>query len=198
MERGALTDISPVPWQTDTAIGKKSWGYRADNEYKSARQIICDLVDIVSKNGMLLLNVGPKADGTITNEETMVLLEIGEWLRQNGEGIYGVTFWRQFGEGEVNAEAGFFKDGTEKVFTAKDFLFTYKNGCIYAFQMRPDGRDAEIKALRKHVQHDFLVRSDTLLSTGKALSFTRDEEALKIHVKTEPNGNPVCFKMEIE
>ena len=77
VERGALTDISPVPWQTDTAIGRKSWGYITDNEFKPSRQIICDLVDIVSKNGMLLINVGPKPDGTITDEETAVLEEIG-------------------------------------------------------------------------------------------------------------------------
>ena len=198
VERGALTDISPIPWQTDTAIGKHSWGYRTDNEYKSARQILCDLVDIVSKNGMLLLNVGPKADGTITEEETKVLLDIGEWLAKNGEGVYGTTFWKTFGEGEVNAEAGFFKDGKEKAFTARDFRFTYKNGCVYAFQMRPDGSDVVIKTLRKHVPHDFLIKSVTLLETGEALPFIRDEEALKIHYSTAPDGCPVCFKVEIE
>ena len=83
VERGSLADISPVPWQTDTAIGKQSWGYRADNEYKSSRQIICDLVDIVSKNGMLLLNIGPKADGTFTAEETQVLEELGAWTARH-------------------------------------------------------------------------------------------------------------------
>ena len=91
---------------------------------------------------MLLLNVGPKADGTITEEETAVLKAIGRWMQQNGEGIYGTTFWKRFGEGETNNEAGFFKDGDEKGFTAKDFRFTYKNGFLYVFQMRPAGNEA--------------------------------------------------------
>ena len=198
VERGALTDISPVPWQTDTAIGKRSWGYRRDNEYKSARQLVCDLIDIVSKNGMLLLNVGPKADGTITEEETAVLKDIGRWMRANGEGIYGTTFWKRFGEGETNNEAGFFKDGDEKGFTAKDFRFTYKNGFLYAFQMRPDGNDAAVLSLQKKTAQDFLIHSVTLLSTGENLAFDRTEEALLIRA----NGHfcsdmPLCFKIGI-
>ena len=80
VERGALTDISPLYWQTDTAIGKHSWGYRKDNKYKSARQVICDLVDIVSKNGNLLINIGPRADGTITEEEEAELAAKSEQL----------------------------------------------------------------------------------------------------------------------
>lgn len=198
VERGALTGISPVPWQTDTAIGRRSWGYVADNEYKSARQLICDLIDIVSKNGMLLLNVGPRPDGTITEEETRILLEIGEWLQKNGEGIYDTTFWQQFGEGEVNAEEGFFKDNDEKQFTARDFRFTYKAGFVYAFQMRPDGQDVKIQTLRKHIPHDFLVDSVTLLETGEKLDFDRTEECLIIHTNGRKSDKPLCFKIEVE
>lgn len=198
VERGALTGISPVPWQTDTAIGKHSWGYTKDNAFKGARQLICDLIDIVSKNGMLLLNVGPKPDGTITEEETKVLLEIGEWLRKNGEGIYGTTFWTQFGEGEVNAQAGFFQDNEEKQFTAADFRFTYRGGCVYAFQMRPDGRDVKIRAFRRHNPHDFLVDTVTLLETGEKLAFERTENEMIIKTNGIRSDMPLCFKIEIE
>lgn len=199
VERGALTDISPVPWQTDTAIGKCSWGYRKDNEYKSSRQIITDLIDIVSKNGMLLLNIGPKPDGTITEEETAVLLEVGDWLAENGEGIYGTTFWKQFGEGDVNNEAGFFKDGDEKPFTEKDFRFTYKCGAIYAFQMRPNGNDAVIQTLKKNNPHDFIIKKISLLSTGEELAFDRTDNALVIRANDRfTSRNPICFKIEID
>ena len=198
VERGALTGISPVPWQTDTAVGKHSWGFTKDNQFKNARKLICDLVDIVSKNGMLLLNIGPKPDGTITEEETAVLLEIGEWLSKNGEGIYGTTFWRKFGEGEVNNAAGFFKDNDERAFTASDFRFTYKNGFVYTFQMRPDGKDVKIKAFRKHARNDFLVRSVTLVETGETLEFERNETEMVIKTNGFCSENPICFKIELD
>ncbi len=197
VERGALTDISPIYWQTDTAIGKLSWGYRADNEYKSSRQVICDLIDIVSKNGNLLINIGPKADGTITDEETKVLLDIGKWLEINGDGIYGTTYWRHFGEGTVNAEEGFFKDGDEKQFTDKDFRFTYKNGYLYAFQMRPS-KTAKISSLRKKTSHDFLIESIELLGCNTTPEFTRDEDSLTITSDCcFKNDLPICYKIEI-
>ena len=197
VERGALSGISPVYWQTDTAIGKCSWGYRWDNQYKSARQVICDLVDIVSKNGNLLINIGPKADGTFTDEETEVLLTMGKWLEINGDGIYGTTHWKQFGEGKVNAEEGFFKDGDEKQFTSSDFRFTYKNGYLYVFQMRPS-KNIKIETLRKKTYGDFLVESVEVLGNNSIADFTRTEDFLEINLCNEPeNDLPVCFKIAI-
>ena len=198
VERGALTDISPLPWQTDTAIGKNSWGYTRDNTFKSPRKIVCDLIDVVSKNGMLLLNVGPKPDGTITDEETNVLQNVGNWLKKNGDGIYGTTFWKRFKEGETNNQAGFFKDGEELNYTAKDFRFTYKNGCVYAFQMRPDGKDVKIKCMKKTVPHDFLINSVTLLETGETLDFERTKKELVIKTKGYKSSYPICFKISID
>ncbi len=198
VERGALTGISPLYWQTCTAIGKCSWGYTKDNEFKSAKQLICDLIDIVSKNGNMLMNVGPKPDGTITSEETAVLRKMGEWLKINGDGIYGTTFWKTFGEGEVNAEDGFFKDNDEKPFTENDFRFTYKNGYLYAFQMRPS-KTAEIKTLRKHNPHDYLIESVELLGGNDEIDFIRNEECLQINLRNEPETDlPLCFKIEIQ
>ncbi|MBQ7740551.1 MAG: alpha-L-fucosidase [Eubacterium sp.] len=199
VERGALTDISPVPWQTDTAIGRRSWGYTKDNDFKGSRQIIGDLIDIVSKNGMLLLNIGPRPDGTITDEETKVLTDLGSWLKKNGEGIYGTTFWKQFGEGKVNASAGFFQDGDEKQFTHKDFRFTYKDACVYAFQMRPDGRNVKIKAFAKKDMRDFIVDKVTLLETGEELEFERNDKEMIIKANESFKSEfPICFKIKLK
>ncbi len=198
VERGALSGISPVPWQTCTAIGKQSWGYRADNKYKSSRQIICDLIDIVSKNGMLLLNVGPKSDGTFTDEETKVLEDLGNWLSTNGEGIYDTIPWKQFGEGSVNAEAGFFKDGDEKAYTQKDFRFTYRTGYLYAFQMRPDGNEVEIFSLAEKGLHDFGIADVELLGHCTKQEFKRYSNSLRIKLGSEISTDlPLCFKIHL-
>lgn len=197
VERGGLAGISPSYWQTDTAIGKYSWGYTNDNEFKSSRQVICDLVDIVSKNGNLLINIGPKPDGTFTEEETRVLYDMGEWLEVNGEGIYGSTFWKTFGEGEINAVEGYFMDGDEKAFTDKDFRFTYKNGYLYVFQMRPS-KSAEIKTLRRNNKHDYLIESIELLGSDEVIEYSRDEDALRIKLQGElKNDFPICYKLAI-
>jgi alpha-L-fucosidase len=199
VERGALTDISPVPWQTCTAIGKHSWGYTTNNEFKTARQIICDLIDIVSKNGMLLLNVGPRSDGTITDEETALLLELGAWLQKNGEGIYDTVPWKWFGEGGVNASDGFFMDGDEKPFTAEDFRFTYKAGAVYAMQMRPDGRDALIRSFSANGIHDFGIETVELLGYDGPLTYTRDRDGLRIILPADAATDyPLCFRITLQ
>ena len=162
------------------------------------RQIITDLIDIVSKNGMLLLNIGPKPDGTITDGETLVLKTLGAWLKMNGEGIYGTTFWKQFGEGDVNNEAGFFRDGEEKPFTAQDYRFTYKGGAVYCFQMRPDGKDAVIRSLCRRPGKDYPIARITLLETGEELAFDFSEDALTIRaVDAFQSEMPICFKIEL-
>ena len=191
VERGALTGISPVPWQTDTAIGKISWGYIKDNEFKPARQIICDLIDIVSKNGMLLLNVGPKPDGTITAEETAVLEEIGEWMNVNGEGIYGTVPWKQFGEGDVNNVAGSFQDNDEKDFTSSDFRFTSKDGCLYAFCMKPDSEKFCIRSLKASE-----INSVEVLGDYSVVNYDCDKNGLNIVINKAPaSDKPICFKI---
>ena len=136
IERGQLENIRPLLWQNDTAIAKNSWGYTDGNDYKKASEIICDLVDIVSKNGCLLLNVGPRSDGTITDEEQCVLRDIGAWLNVNGEAIYGTTYWKIFGEGPTKIKDGAFTDTQRSGFTGEDIRFTYKNGILYAFIMK--------------------------------------------------------------
>ena len=198
VERGALTDISPVPWQTCTAIGKHSWGHTTTNEYKTTRQIIDDLIDIVSKNGILLLNVGPRADGTITEEETEVLQGLGGWLLVNGEGIYDTVPWKWFGEGAVNAEKGFFKDNDEKAYTADDFRFTYKNGCVYAFWLRPNGSKVTIRTFAAHGIHDFGIEKVELLGYDGNLTYTRDDQGLHIQLPKDMDAEcPIGLRITL-
>ena len=85
VERGALAEAKPYVWQTDTAIAKNSWCYTDTLEYKTSRQIICNFIEILSKNGNMLLNVGPRGDGSIPEEDIKILKEIGEWMKKNEE-----------------------------------------------------------------------------------------------------------------
>ena len=132
IERGQLCDIRPSFWQTDTAICTNSWGYVKDRQYKCATAVIHDLVDIVSKNGSLLLNIGPRPDGTIPEEEEQTLLEIGSWLSTNGEAIYGTRPWQVYGEGPTPVVGGSFKDTKRGAFTSEDVRFTTKGETLYA------------------------------------------------------------------
>ena len=125
IERGKLDTLRLVPWQTDTSISIHSWGYVENDEYRTASSLIQQLVDTVSKNGNLLLNVGPKSDGTIPEQAREVLLQIGDWLHTNGEAIYDTRPFVLFGEGPTKAG----KNSTEKnkdiqSYTPEDIRFT--------------------------------------------------------------------------
>lgn len=148
IERGQLSDIRPRFWQTDTAVAKNSWGYIQNQEYKTAASLIGDLVDIVSKNGALLLNIGPRPDGTIPEAEETILLEIGRWLHLNGEAIYGTRPWKIFGEGPTRIESGSFTDTKRAAFTSQDIRFTTREETLYAtVLMWPEDGTVTIKTL---------------------------------------------------
>lgn len=135
VERGQLAGIRPLYWQTDTSISNKSWGYIEHDTFKSPKFIVQQLVDIVSKNGNLLLNVGPRSDGTIPEEVQQVLLDVGAWLKINGEAIYGTRPWKVYGEGPTQVTAGAFHDTDMQPYTAQDFRFTRKGNVIYALEL---------------------------------------------------------------
>jgi alpha-L-fucosidase len=124
IERGTMGDIRPSVWQNDTSVSKTAWSWVRGHEYKSADDLIAELADVVSKNGVLLLNVGPKPDGTIPDEEQELLRSIGAWLTRNGEAIYGTRPWVIASEGPTEVAVGSFVDGAAPAYTGADFRFT--------------------------------------------------------------------------
>jgi alpha-L-fucosidase len=176
IERGSSKATRKYPWQTDTSVGKKSWGWIRDEENKSPDEIIDALIDIVSKNGNLLLNIGPKPDGTISQEQVDVLLAIGNWLKINGDGIYGSRPWIFAEEGPTSITEGSFGDTKPVVYTDKDIRFTSKDNHVYVFCLDvPQTRTITIKSLalnqislRKIISIDLLGSQEKIKWVQKA------------------------------
>ena len=190
IERGLLAGIRPEYWQTDTSISNKSWGYIKDDAFKTPEFVVHELIDIVSKNGNLLLNVGPRADGTIPKEVQQVLLEVGAWLKINGDAIYGTRPWKFYGDGPTKVAAGPVHDTKTPPYTAEDFRFTSKGGSLYVIEMAwPSNHEAVIHSLgSKMLGGTQKIQSIVLLGSGTNLDFQQQSDGLHIQLPLQAPG----------
>jgi alpha-L-fucosidase len=199
LERGQLGDIRPLYWQTDTSVSNKSWGNIKDDTFKSPQFVVDQLVDIVSKNGNLLLNIGPKSDGTIPDEVQQVLRDVGSWLKVNGDAIYGTRPWKVYGEGPTQVAAGSFHDTDTATYTAADFRFTTKGKALYAIELGwPSGGEAVIHALGTAVGGQ-KIESVDLLGSDTKLQFQQQPDGLHIQLPTQDPGKyAYAFRVRFE
>ncbi len=190
-ERSVLNEIDPVPWQTDTCIG--DWHYKLGEKYKTPKKVIDLLVDIVSKNGNLLLNFPLPASGELDADELTVLAGITQWMSANGEGIYGTRPWKVFGEGpstkvviKSNGKEFDPNEGKKPDLGATDIRFTTKGETLYAFvQGWPEG-ELKIESLALDGPQKPMKAVDVrMLGRDEALKFTHDGTGL--HVTFPPN-----------
>ncbi len=198
IERGQLKEIRPFFWQNDTSVSKNSWGYVAHQEYKTAASLIGDLVDIVSKNGALLLNIGPRPDGTIPEPEQALLLEIGRWLEQNGEAIYGTRPWSVYGEGPTEIPEGSFTDTKRQPYTSQDIRFTTKGSTIYATALAWPESELCIHALGSGstLPAERITRVSLLGYPGE-LTWKQDAAGLTLQTPgQQPGEHAFVFKIE--
>jgi alpha-L-fucosidase len=148
VERGSSATLRAEPWQACTSISRKSWCHVEDQDYKCAQELAATLIDTVAKNGSLLLNVGPKADGTIPEQEAHLLREIGAWLAVNGEALYASRPWTVYGEGPTKVAGGGFSEDKQTPFGPRDLRFTTREGALYVIGLAaPEGGRIEIRSL---------------------------------------------------
>ncbi|WP_324617821.1 alpha-L-fucosidase [Cohnella cholangitidis] len=187
MERGLLDRIQPRVWQTCTSVSETAWCHIEGHVYKSPERIIGDLVDVVSKNGVLLLNVGPRADGTIPEEEKSILLSIGEWLSRNGEAIYGTRPWTVYGEGPTKIITGTFNDTKRSPFTHEDIRFTTRGTTLYAIVLgRPENGRLVIRSLAENSHlYPGGIASVNLLGCEQTIQWQRAAEGLIVTLPEE-------------
>lgn len=198
IERGKSDQIRKYPWQTDTSIGKVFWFYQKDEtDLKSTNHLIDDLVDIVSKNGNMLLNVGPRADGTIPESQQKILREIGHWLQINGEAIYGSRPWYIAGEGINKGTAGYMTDSQQGDYTPQDIRFTTKGDVLYAISLTWPNEPLLITSLPKGTSHFTPIKSVSMLGYNKPLTWSQTEEGLIVEFpKTMPVDYAHVLKIE--
>lgn len=204
VERGSLAEAKPYPWQTDTAVARNSWCYTDSLDYKSSNEIICTLIDIVSKGGNLLLNIGPKADGTIPAGDRQILEDLGCWMDVNGEAIRGAKCWRKSQEGPTIAAEGQFQDAHALPYTSADYRFTVNHGAVYAMCMKcPENGEFTVKSFAdRHNQNipefqGIIEKVEILGFPDAAVRWERSNEGLRVSVPGVHSDFPVTLKVTI-
>ncbi len=203
IERGAANEVLPQPWQTYTCIG--SWHYDKGifdrHRYKTAKNVVQMLIDIVSKNGNLLLSVPLTGEGVPDSDELEIVEGIAKWMEVNQEAIHGTRPWKVFGEGPQMASAApiqaqGFNEGRGKPFTAEDARFTSKGDTLYAFIMGTATNAVSIKSLGKNSKLvEKPVSQVELLGSSETLQWSQTPEALVIQKpQNQPNNIAIVFK----
>jgi alpha-L-fucosidase len=199
VERGVLDSLSPYPWQTDTSIG--DWYYRTGQKYKTATEVIQMLVDIVSKNGNLLLNVVQTPEGDLEPDMLQILGEIGRWTAANGDGIYGTRPWKISGEkpdGQTQVKRGRFDENYKLSY--KDIRFTTKDGNLYAFCLGTPAEDIVIQSLGKNSRlTEKQIASVKLMGSDNKVKWSQEIDRMIIRKPAKmPSWQVLGYKIEFK
>lgn len=204
LEKSRKQQIEPRLWTTEETISTDSWCYTEDMELRKSRDLVNVLIDVVSKNGVLLLNVSPRADGIIPVEQQEILLGIGRWLDVNGEAIYGTRPWYTFGEGPTAQPEGDFanhKAFMKLKYTADDVRYTTKGNDVYAMTLgMPEvGSELCFKGFGKNKKTRSLkVKNVSVLGTNGNVEWSHDRDGLHVTVPQTQGDMALVFKVECE
>jgi alpha-L-fucosidase len=206
IERGTSNEIEPHPFQTETCLG--GWHYETKlfetGAYKSARTVVHTLIDVVSKNGNLLLNVPLRGDGTPDEKELAIIEGIAGWMQVNQSAIHGTRPWKVLGEGPQMAEAVALRDqgfneGKGRAFSVDDVRFTTKGRTLYAIVMGAPKQAVHIKSLGTAARLlDAPIASVKLLGSDDAVKWSQGADALTIEApRSVPNEIAAVFEIAV-
>ncbi|MGB5667883.1 MAG: alpha-L-fucosidase [Maribacter sp.] len=182
LEQARKNNIGTKTWMTDATISNGSWCYTEDLGVKPAQDVLHMLIDIVSKNGVLLLNVSPKADGTIPDNQKEGILQMGAWLKKYGEAIYDTEAWYTFGEGPTKEPEGHFKNHKAFMnlkYSNKDIRYTTKDYNIYGIVMGAvePNKELLLESFAKEKIHDApTIEKVSFLGSDENIEWSYNEE----------------------
>ncbi len=200
VELGTEAQISPDAWQEDTSVVVGSWGYTTNAIYKDPGWLITELIDDASKNGNLLLNVGPESDGTIPPEAQQILHQMGHWLSVNGESIYGTRPWNVYGEGtNVFTVAAYSDNSHPPAFAGSDIRFTRKGNILYAALLAWPGPQATITSLSSTSPAPVsgVISSVQLLGYDGQLTWSQTPAGLMVNMPSSPPETGYAYVLKI-
>ncbi len=195
-ERSIPDRIMAAPFETGTCIGQ--WHYQKNLEYKSVGQVLRIFLDVVSKNGTLLLNIPQRGDGSIDEREVAFLEKLGAWTKINGEGIFGSRPWQVFGEGPTRIPRGRAGDAVIP-FTAEDLRFTTKGGKLYVFLMIEPTGPTVVKALGLDAPTGKRVKAIELVGSDEILRWHQDGAAAHVERPVRlPSADVISYRVTFE
>ncbi|WP_342804735.1 alpha-L-fucosidase [Alteromonas sp. M12] len=195
LERGMFGEIQPHPWMWATDISG-NWFYRKNLMTKMSIPVLLgNAVDAISKNGVVMMNVALRGDGTLPEEQAAYIRAFGDWIKINGEGIYGTRPWKVFGEGPLKIVSK--RTGENlSAFSAQDIRFTHKNNSLFAFVLAPPNKLIHIKTLKTDGVLSRNIRRISILGANESVNWSRSEEGLTIWLpKTLPEQPVIGFKI---
>jgi len=207
LELGQEKEMTYHEWITDSSVDNQgAWGYVRGAGFKTTENLVHNLMDRISKNGYLLLNVGPKPDGTIPEEARQILLGLGRWLEVNGEAVYGTRPWVVAGEGPTKLEGeGAFNERDNLRYKAQDIRFTAKGNVLYATALGWPGEKILIKSLAGGPDpgrnfwnglYPSEIVSVSMLGDGRPLKWEMTKDGMAIETPpTRPCAYAYVFKI---